>query len=172
MSNLISRDTSIMHLGKSSAKLPLGVVFRLVLRFIYNINGDNPCEPPDRPMSMQDISDMENSILNWFKWIQTRKGKLADKYGAAWLAEHEKIEVGKKGTVLDEIENYLQRLAWMLRENDLGNFDYKKKTFKEHKISYKKHFKLPEAFKPEDFKRAQEFLKAAMRDNPDDYRKE
>ena len=169
MSNLISRDTSILHVGKSGIRLPLGDVFRLVLRFIYNMDGMNPCEPPDRPMSMQEISDMQNSMVNWVKWIDRRKGKLADKYGADWLREHEKIEVGKKGTVLDEIENYVQRLAWMLRENDLGNFDYKKKTFKEHKLSYKKHYNLPGAFKPGDFVKAQEALKRAMKNHPEDY---
>ena len=168
--SLISRDTSILKIGKSGTRLAPPMVFRLVLRFIYNINGDSPCEPPDRPMSMQEISDMENSIVNWLKWINMRKGNLADKYGADWLKAHEMIEVGKKGTVLDEIENFFQKLGWMLRENDLGHLDHRKKLFKDHKISYKKAFSLPEAFKPEDFVKAQEHLKKAMADNPNDYR--
>lgn len=137
-------------------QVPIPVLLRLVLQFIYDIN----------QMSYSKEIQMKNSIVNWNKWVQEEKNKELDKYG---ITADTFIPVGKKGTIVDEVEFQLQSMAWMLHRNELGGFDKRKAMFKEHRINYRKFYKLPESYLPSDFKKAQEHLKKAMEDHPEDY---
>jgi len=43
-------------------------------------------------------------------------------------------------------QEILERLAWMLKQNEEGKFDARKAMFKEHNINYKKFHRLAEAW--------------------------
>lgn len=165
-----SRDFGILTITKSKAMVPFPILTRLVLRYIFNRDGRAECFPPDPPMVKPEISDMMNSITNYAELIRVQKHKLADKYGAEYVRYLDSQKAGERGTVLGEIEHQLERISSLLRDNDQGKFDLKIAQFKEHRIDYKKHYKLPESFKAEDFVRAQQSLLKAMKDNPEDYR--
>jgi hypothetical protein len=144
-------------LMQSKDRAPLPELFRLVLKYVYDYSH----------LSNEDENRMKNSIQNWFNWIAEEKKRRFEKYGPDPMAS---VPVGLKGNYVDEVEFALSGYAWLIRENDKGRFEERKKMFKDHGIMYQKFYGLPEFYLPSDFKRARAALEKAMRENPEDYR--
>lgn len=138
-------------------RVPIPKLFRMVLKFIYDKSN----------CTYQEEVAVKNSVLNWFKYIKQEKQKVIDKYG---IEAQSFMPVGTKGTVLDEIEHQLQGIGWLLHADEKGMLEERKKRFKEHNINYLKFYRIPEAYNPKDFKKAQKALERCMKENPDDYR--
>jgi hypothetical protein len=171
-SNGIATDVNLLTIRRTKARLPLPQLAWMAFRYIFNKNGEmnSWLSIPDNKMSKEEIADLMSSIVNWNDWIRVQKEKLAKKFGNEYVFNDIR-PVGTKGTVLDEIEFRLSRLGWIMHEGENGTIHKKYLDFMEHKIDYKKHYGLQQAFKPSDFIKAQEALKQAMRDNPEDYAK-
>ena len=136
--------------------MPMGRLYRLVLKYIYD----------NKNVTFQEIADMKNAVCKWYQYIGEQKTKLLDKYG---IQAGDYLPIGQKGTTLDEQEYMMQSIGWLLREDETGGLDARKKMFADHGINYLKFYKIPEAYRPEDFARAREAVKKAMRDHPEDY---
>lgn len=79
---------------------------------------------------------MHDAIVRWHKKIEAKR----------WRVEF----VGGK---LEDQEEWLTlaSFAKMLRDNERGDFDDRKKLFKDKKIDWRKFHRLPEAYTAEDF---------------------
>jgi hypothetical protein len=154
----ISKDMNFLTVTKSKVKLPLPVLFRMVLKYVYD----------QKAMTRDNISDMMNSMVNWQEWISHEKDKLVEKYGADYVYKDPR-PLGQKGTILDEMEFHIAGLAWLLQQNDEGKLHDRKIMFANHGIDYRKYYHLPESYKKEDFVKAQAALKECMKKNPEDY---
>lgn len=51
----------------------------------------------------------------------------------------------KKENISEDEKFFVQRMGWMLKEDELGNFDERKRLFKEHQIDWKKFHGFKEA---------------------------
>lgn len=135
-----------VKMGHTSVRLPIPVLVRLVLKFIYDRDHT----------TAQERNDMQSSLENWARYVNEKKDEIIKKYG---LTAHYSVPMGLKGCPIDELELHVQRMAWLLVEDEKGKWDKRKKMFKEKGIDYKKFFRLPEAYTAEDFARALEILK-------------
>ena len=150
----VVKDLTILNVQKSMRRMPLALLRGEVLRFIFD----------NKNMTLNEKSDMMNSIVNWSEWVKFEKDRLAKKYGNDYVYKDIR-PVGTKGTPLDEVEYRLSRLAWMLREAEQGGKVWKQKAlFGEHGIDYKKAYGLTRATKAEH-KRALRFLKKSDIEN-------
>ena len=153
----ISKDLNILTIKKDTKiLLPMWLLYRQVLKYCFD----------QKHMSLQDISDMMNSITNYYDYIKSEKEKLAEKYGYKYVYENP-VEVGKKGTPLDSLEFWLQICAGYLYKLETGKLDKIKYTIIEHCLDYRKMFFLSEAYKKEDFEKAQENYKKWLEKNPE-----
>lgn len=137
--------------------IPLPQLFRLALKFIYD----------NKSIKYGDEARLKSSVVNWYDKIQEAKKRTADKYGI--IPEMENIEIGKKGTPVDEAEYYLQIIGSLLKKNEEGKFEPQKALFREHGIDYRKYYRLPEAYSIQDFVKAKRALERNMKDRPGDY---
>ena len=64
----------------------------------------------------------------------------------------------------------LQIIGAELYKDEEGQLDKRKEMFARHGISYKKFYRLPEAYDIKEFAKGQEILEQHKRDNPEDYR--
>lgn len=152
MSNLI--------LSKSKDRMPLHDLARLILKFIFD----------RKSCSLGTQSTIETNILNWYKIVQIQKRITAEKYG---LTSTDFQPVGTKGSLIDEIEFFLQTISFWLVQDEKGGYDKLKGLWKQHKIDYRKTQRFgwlyPEQYTKEGFDKAREHLRKAMEQNPDDY---
>lgn len=119
--------------------LDIPSLWRAVLKFIY--------EPEN--MAISEIDRMQHSIVFWT----------------------EKISLDRDMGMVNEEEAYaLQRFGWYLKKNEEGAFEGRKRLFASFNppISYKKFHRLPEAYKPEDFIRAQAEYEKLKALNPEE----
>ena len=110
----------------SKELLPFEELSRLVLKFVYE---------PDH-MNINDIRKMQDSIVAWHKKLESKR----------WMVE---IFGGR----LEEQSEFiaLTRMAWMLRENEQGHFDQRKKLFRDKGIDWRRFHRLSEFYEPKDF---------------------
>lgn len=137
--------------------LTIAHLWRSVLKYIFD----------EKNMSSADIREMQESIVNWKSAIDIENEKmhqaqLADirRFGKPLVDSHQ----------YSEQEFQLQAMGKMLVENEQGLMDKRKEFMKRHGVDYRKYYRLPEAYKPEDFIRAQKDLEQTMKDNPEDYK--
>lgn len=89
-------------------------------------------------MRLEEIHLMQESMINW-----------ANKYD------------------LDEDEQYIiERLAMMLKKEEEGKYEKRKKLFQEKGISWQRFHKLPEAYDLKTLIKAQQDVKEYERTNP------
>lgn len=123
-------------------------LLRLVLRFIYEQD----------KMSAADVRLMQFSMIKWKRHLDDE----IEKYNARFKLD------GKHRTPDHEfLQDYLQRLGWLLKKDQDGKFDRRKELFKMHRIDWRKFHRLPEAFMPEDFLRGQEVYREYAKKNPE-----
>lgn len=166
----ILTDFNILTIGKTNKQLPLAQLFLLTLRYVYNRDGKMDwISLPDRPMTREEMSDIMNSVVNWQRYINIQKAKLAEKFGNDYIYNDSRA-VGTKGTNLDEQEFMISWIGWLLYESEgEGKVANHRKDIITHKLDYKKMYGIKAAFKEKDFIIAREHLKKAMAQHPEDY---
>lgn len=140
----------VMINSGSNNLVPLAHLLRMVLKFIYDFDH----------MPREDREKIQPAILDWEKHLHEKKGKRALR---CKTDIHDPL-LGDE----PELEE-LKKLCWLLVENEKGKFDHRKRLFKLHNIDYRKFYKLPESYVPEDLVKAQWYLDKAKKENPEDY---
>ena len=143
------------------AKLPpIPYLIELTLKVIYD----------RKNCTDRDISDVPRFIERYHEAIQKAKAILMDKYGADYIFNDPR-PLGTKGTELDETEFWIAWCAKRLVENEenIGEVARNKHLIMLHNVDYRKIYRLPGAVTAKDIARAMEYLKEAMKENPQDY---
>lgn len=126
---------------KNKPVLNLPSLLRIALKSIYDTKN----------LTNQEEDFMQKSIVNWQKHLQLQR------------------DIGRFGIVQKENQITLEYIGNLLYQNSMGKMEDRKVTFANHNIDYRKFYRLPEAYKPEDFVKAQEALEEHKRTNPEDY---
>lgn len=147
---------SVLFQIKSHKVADLPWLMRLVLRSIYD----------RKTMPAADLNLMEYSMVQWTKKLKEEQEIHAEK-----LRHFKWSPKANNAEVLDPphkfLEDYLQRLGWLLVRDQDGKFDRRKELFKKHNIDYRKFHKLPEALTLEDIEKAQMAYREYAKKNPD-----
>ena len=141
-------------------RMSINNMWRLVLKWVFNRDA----------CGESDLFIINSNIEKWYKVVKEYNVKLEDAFGDAAFQE----AVGRRGSVCDEIEYQLIEMSKMLVADEDGKLDYKKETFRNHKIDYRKCYLsvFPEmAPTKKDKARAQSFLEINKKENPDVYNK-
>lgn len=101
----------------------------------------------ERNMTIAEIHLMQYSIVAWSQKIALDK------------------DLGRS---LEDEAEHVERIGWMLKQNEDGQFDRRKALFKEHGIDWRKFHRLPEAYVQADFDRAQEEYKKWCAEHPEE----
>ena len=120
--------------------LPLPAVWRLVLKLIYDYKN----------MSVAEETQMRESIKHWKNHIEY------------------KSEIGLDA-VNEEHKMMLEIIRGHIQQDMDGSLEKRKRMFRQHNINYKKFYRLPEAYKKEDFVHGEKVLQEHMKTNPEDY---
>lgn len=133
-------------IAKNKTVLDFPSMLRIALRYIY--------EPHN--VSAVEVRQMQESIISWQNHINMRKEISLDTL---------------KGEVADQDgdEICLEYIAGILYDNDIGKLEKRKEFFRMHNIDWRKFYRLPEAYKQEDFYRADAIAEKHKKDNPEDY---
>lgn len=128
-------------LTKSKTVLSIPALQRIVLKSIYL----------PKNMTLLDEAQMQHSIVSWRENLDMKKNY-------------------KIMTAVDE-ENLiaLEEMAWLIKENQEGRLDNRKKLFKDRGIDYQKFHRLPGSVSEEDRARAQNDLEKLMAEKPEEY---
>lgn len=151
---------SILLQVHSNDRMPLMELWRLIFKFTFD----------KKSCAYSTKQTIETNLLKWNDLIKYQKRILTEKFGPGFDGY---VPVGKKGSVLDEVEYQVGMMcSWVVREEN-GDFEYKIETFKKAGIDYRLAEPMSKAFpecnKLRNFRRARAALKQAMKDNPQDY---
>jgi hypothetical protein len=138
--------------------MPIIYLWRAIFKYIFD---KDHCAFNHR-------QEIEKEILKWDKIVKFQQKIRHEKYGPT---DSDKNPVGQKGNVIDEIEYQVGMMCKTLVDNENGYWDYHRDTLRIHNIDYRKSIHCQDWF-PEfkvDFKKGQEALKEAQKENPDDY---
>lgn len=135
---------------KSKKVLSISHLWLAVLKFVYD----------QANMSALEVREMQESIINWANAIEFEKEKLAQIQAADIRLFGRKITSEHK---YSEEEYQLELMAKLLKENESGELDGRKATFKEHGIDYKKFHRVPGAVTQEDMEKGKKLLKESNR---------
>jgi len=139
-------------------RVPIPLLIRKVLEFIY-----------DRKNCLHSHQEIQRFIMEWFDWVNREKDRVKKLQGSEYV-EDTRV-VGTKGTIVDEVEFWIQwcslRLVW--DEENTGEVARNKRDIILHGLSWKKLYRLKEAYTPGDFAKAMAYLKRAQNENPEDY---
>ena len=142
-------------------RVPIPLLIRKVLEFIY-----------DRKNAKNSREEIEKFILEWFEFVNREKDRQRKLSGSSYREDTR--PVGTKGTIVDEVEFWIQWCALRLvqDEENTGEVARNKRDIILHGLNYKKIYKLSDAYKPGDFAKAMAYLKRAQREHPEDYQNE
>jgi hypothetical protein len=120
---------------------------------------------------MTDQSRIESSLTNWKEFVDKAKAAKINRFGKT---ESDDAPVGKKGTYIDEVETQIQAMAYLLVQNEKGELESKKDTYKRHNINYQDTrewgWAFPEREKYKNYKGAQRALEQNKKDFPELYK--
>lgn len=110
-------------------------------------------------------------LMIWHNFVEINKKRELELYGLD--PQMAAIPVGKKGSVIDEMEYQLQLMcSWVVREEN-EEFKERVELFKKHKIDFKLAEPMcavfPEYAKNRNMAKGIAALKYAMENNPQDY---
>lgn len=147
---------------KSSDRMPLIDLWRLVFKFTFD---KKSCGYTTKSIIEENIIKWNNLVLHQKKILTARLGPGFDGYAP----------VGKKGSLLDEIEFQVGNISlWVVRE-EKGELQNMVDTYARNKIDYRLAEPMckvfPECAKLRDFDKGREALKLAMKANPEDYKR-
>ena len=124
--------------------LEIPQLLRLALKSIYE----------KKRFTFNEERQLHKSIIHWADTFKLKK---------------ELSPIGELNAVDDEGQMGLEIIAGLIQQDANGEFEARKELFRRHNIDYKKFHRLPESYRPEDFKRAQRHLEDHKRTNPEDY---
>lgn len=146
---------------KTDEVVPLRELYRLAVQFIFEKDKFN--------YAME--FKLRQGLAKWINHVNEQKAIQFEKFKDTSVYEG---EIGKKGTPLDELEYKIGLLAQLIYKEDHGQFAKWKYTVKLHKLDWRKIMGngelFPEAYKPEDFKKAQMYYEKAKKEHPEDYK--
>ena len=146
---------------RTGERMEIRDLWRLVLRFVF---ARSVCDYGTK-------STIENHLCNWSEFVNKAKTAKIDRFG---VTESDSAPVGKKGNYIDEVECQIQAMSYLLVQDEKGDLESKKDTYKRHQIDYRKTrewgWAFPEFEKQKDYKGAQRALEQNMKDNPEDYK--
>lgn len=149
----------LINAAKTKERMPLRELAKLALKTIFE------------DKTQRDVDILNNQVNNWNQLIRFQKEKVLKKYGLD--PDTHFLPLGKKGSVVDEWEFFLQTICSWIVANEKGQLDKIKGLWKQHGINYKKTKRFgwlfPEQYTQEGFNRALKYLKQAQKDNPEDY---
>lgn len=152
---------SILLQINSKDRMPLFDLWRLIFRFTFD----------KKSCAFTAKQTIENHLLKWNDLIRFQKKIMTDKFGPGYDGY---VAIGKKGSILDEIEYQVGLMcSWVVRE-EKGEFQSKVEAFKRASIDYRlaepacKVF--PECNGLRNYARGREALIRAMKVNPEDYK--
>jgi hypothetical protein len=118
-------------------------LIRAVLKFIYD----------EQNMSVAEIDMMKRSVVNWFNAIKIEDEKLA-------MIQAGEVKLFGRGLTTDhkyeEEKVLLDSIGKLLRDNETGKLNRRKRLFKEKGIDYRKFHRLPECYTEEGLYKAKE----------------
>ena len=135
-------------------------IWRLILRRIFN----------PKKAGESDLYLIEHNIEKWKAVCDGHNSKVYDAFGDKAFEQ----AVGRRGSIIDEIEYQLQEMCKMLVNDEKGLLESKKETYRVHHIDYRKVYPniFPECIPtPAEKAQAQGYLKRAMKEHPDEYPK-
>lgn len=143
----------------SPDRMPLVDLWRLIFKFTFE----------KKACSYTAKQTIETNVIKWSNLINAQKKIIAERFGL----EGNFVPVGKKGSVLDEIEFQVGNMCQWIVKEEKGEFQHLVDTYGRNKIDYRLAQPMakvfPECAKLRDFKGGLEALKRAMKDNPEDY---
>lgn len=136
----------MLIIANNKTVLDFPSMLRIALRYIFEPHNVNSLE----------MRQLQESIISWQNHINLRKEMSLDTL---------------KGEVADQEydEICLEYIGGILYDNETGKLERRKGLFRKHNIDWKKFYRLPEAYKKEDFYRAQHIAEEHKRTNPEDY---
>lgn len=147
---------------KDESRMPIIFLWQLIYTFTF---AKKSCAYMTKDIISQ-------QLLKWHGFIEINKAVRLQEYGLepAFMAA---VPIGKKGSVIDEMEFQLQSMcSWVVKE-EAGKFQPKVDLFTKHKIDFRLAEPMCHAF-PEhanrrNMNKGKEALRQAMKDNPQDY---
>src|SRR5689334_2398443 len=142
----------------SNERMPLVQLWRLIFKYIFD---EKNCGQTTR-------KTIETEVLKWNNLVKYQKRVLTEKYGPGFDGY---APIGKKGSVIDEIEYQIGMMSSWLVKNENGEWDQKKANYAIHKIDYRTVAPMDRVF-PEikkNYARGRAALEQAMKDHPEDY---
>lgn len=156
----------VIKVSQSDLIKDLDVLMRYVLKFVYvytNKWDARNMDPHKERMTLDEVHLMQESIVWWGNVeLKRLKNKTERKILLFKLTAN---EVDKDHQ--NFVEEKLQTIGWMLRENDLGRFDARKEEFYFKSIDYRKFHRLPEAYTEKDYAQGAEALRVWNDKNQD-----
>lgn len=148
---------AIISIWPQKKLVPIPNLIRICLEFIYDRN------------SKYTAKDCEKIIIHWLDWVNREKDKQAKRGDLSIYSDTR--PVGTKGTEIDEVEFWIMWCSQRLVQNEehMGEVARNKSNILQFGLDYKKLYRFPEAYTPEDFARAMAYLKKAQDEHPEDY---
>ena len=112
----------------------LPTLLRIALKSVF--------EPENMTTEQYDL--MMSSIIDWKNHLNMKS----------------EAGEGMMSAVDEENEYVLQRIGNLLKENEEGKLERRKEHYRIHKIDYKKAYRLPGSWVPQDFARAKELYES------------
>lgn len=142
-------------------RLTIVELWRLIFKFTFD----------KKACAYSTKQTIETQLLKWNGFIKMNKAMEADKFGINPSTEF--VAVGKKGSILDEMEYQIGMMcSWVVREEN-GDFEGKIEAYARAKIDYRLAEPMckmyPEYAKKRNFAAGQDALKKNMKQFPEIY---
>jgi hypothetical protein len=107
--------------------------------------------------------------MNWKEFVDKYKAQKFKRFGET---ETDAAPLGKKGTYIDEVENQIQAMSYLLVKNENGDLESKKDTYRKHQIDFRDTQEWGWAFpeRQKNYARGLRALEENKRDRPEDYK--
>lgn len=143
------------------SRIPIKYLWQLIFTYTFDKKSTGH-------MTKQTIS---KQLCKWNGFIEINKARELEQYGLD--PEMASVPIGRKGSVLDEMEYQLQLMcSWVVKE-EKGEFESRVELFRKHKVDFRLAEPMcavfPEFAKKRNMARGQNALKEAMKANPQDY---
>jgi len=130
---------------KNKEVRPLEVIWRTALKCIF----------APRSLKIGERREMEEDIIKWANHLELRR-----ELAGGML---------QPGTIDHMQQTALELIGNELKKDMDGKLEKRKALFIRHGIDYRKFYRLPEAYKEEDFVKGQQALEKHKLTNPEDY---
>ena len=135
-------------------------ILELVLKYVYSETLPGTASLKDRTMTLQETVQMKFSIDWWYKAVKKQKERKILRF---------KIFQGDEIEEPDEVELALMHFSDLIVKKEQNDQRLRRRIclFKEHKLDYRKVYRLPGSHTAEDYERGALALARFNRQNPD-----